>query len=389
MVPACRGCVREARRGLPCVPSHQPCSTVSNRGSSVRSGADREPLKEASVGAGGTLGARVLGDSWAVAGRADGARHQNLRCVVTVRPDDWPATFGDAVRLRNFDEEWIMAGTRIRSVSVSVGAATLLVGAVSVSAQSTLPAFSASSAQRRSGGGCDDDSGVGEFERRARGRPRSIKPGAGLGGMAGTWRSPRLRRTWCRATPTADATCSCGTKRGVTRRVSVSSSGQPGQQPSASRGDFGGRPVRGVRVVCVEPGGGRHQPHTDVFVRDRKRGVTRRVSVSSSEHQGHRGQLRRARSPRTAGTWRSTRGVEPGGRRHQRHDTDVFVRDRKRGVTRRVSVSSSGRPGQRQLAAGDLRGRPVRGVLLGCVEPGGRRHQPGTTTCSCGTARRG
>ena len=113
----------------------------------------------------------------------------------------------------------------------------------------------------------------------------------------------------------------------------------------------------------------------DVFVRDRKLGTTRRVSVSSTEAQGNSASFDPAIS--SAGRYVAfgsyASNLVPG-------DTngaiDVFVRDRKLGTTRRVSVSSTGAQGNSDsFASGDQFGWPVRRLLLGRVEPGARRHQ--------------
>jgi Tol biopolymer transport system component len=87
----------------------------------------------------------------------------------------------------------------------------------------------------------------------------------------------------------------------------------------------------------------------DVFVRDRKRDVTRRVSVNSREVQGH--------GPSNL----SIPAISADGRyvvftsraaNLVRHDTngvmDVFVRDRKAGTTERVSVSGHEAQGNRR-----------------------------------------
>jgi len=90
-----------------------------------------------------------------------------------------------------------------------------------------------------------------------------------------------------------------------------------------------------------------HNGIRDVFVRDRKRGETTRVSVSSSgtEQISGNGAEELGTIPAISANGRfvafSSRGknlVEG-----DRNDTDdIFVRDRKRGETTRVSVSSTG-----------------------------------------------
>ena len=63
---------------------------------------------------------------------------------------------------------------------------------------------------------------------------------------------------------------------GTTRRVSVSSGGAQGNGEAPAPGDLGGRALRRLRVVGHQPGAGRHQRHgADIFVRDRQTGTTR------------------------------------------------------------------------------------------------------------------
>jgi WD40 repeat protein len=82
----------------------------------------------------------------------------------------------------------------------------------------------------------------------------------------------------------------------------------------------------------------------DVFVRDRKNGITRLVSLSSGEIQGNG--LSRAASVSANGRYvafmsDSTTFVaaddSPG--------RDIYLRDRRRGTTRLLSVKTSGRKG--------------------------------------------
>jgi Tol biopolymer transport system component len=82
----------------------------------------------------------------------------------------------------------------------------------------------------------------------------------------------------------------------------------------------------------------------DVFVRDLASGTTSRVSVSSREVEGNRGSGEGATSISGQGRYvafasRASNLV----RRDTNRSLDVFVRDRVKGTTRRVSVSSSGR----------------------------------------------
>jgi len=82
-----------------------------------------------------------------------------------------------------------------------------------------------------------------------------------------------------------------------------------------------------------------------VFVRDRKLGTTERVSVSSTETQGNSlsfGLPVISPDGRYVSFGSDASNLVPGD---TNGSTDVFVRDRKRGTTRRVSVSSTGAPG--------------------------------------------
>ncbi len=134
-------------------------------------------------------------------------------------------------------------------------------------------------------------------------------------------------------------------KRGTTRRVSVSSAGRQvngrSWSPAISAdGRFVAFFSSSSNLVAHDTNPGRY----DVFVRDRRKGTTERVSVSSAGRQANS----QSRDPSISAdgrfvaydSWASN--LVPG-------DTngtwDAFVRDRKRGTTRRVSVSSAGRQG--------------------------------------------
>jgi Tol biopolymer transport system component len=84
----------------------------------------------------------------------------------------------------------------------------------------------------------------------------------------------------------------------------------------------------------------------DAFVHDRRTGVTRRVSVSSSENQANRS----SHFPVMSGNGRYVAFLSSASDL-ARGDTngkfDAFVRDRQTGTTRRVSVSSNGDQGNR------------------------------------------
>jgi Tol biopolymer transport system component len=80
--------------------------------------------------------------------------------------------------------------------------------------------------------------------------------------------------------------------------------------------------------------------HPDVFVRDRSRGTTRRVSVTNAERQVYLGGTAPAISAggRYVAFVSDSRSLVPGDTNKVR---DVFLRDRSRGTTRRVSLTSA------------------------------------------------
>lgn len=128
---------------------------------------------------------------------------------------------------------------------------------------------------------------------------------------------------------------------GVTELISVSSSGEQGNRgsdrPSISAdGRFVAFTSRASNLVSGDTNGS-----SDIFVHDRRTGVTERVSVSSSREQGN--------------GWSSNPSISAFGRFVAFHSSasnlvsgdtngtyDIFVHDRQNGVTERVSVSSSG-----------------------------------------------
>jgi len=135
-------------------------------------------------------------------------------------------------------------------------------------------------------------------------------------------------------------------RRGVTRRVSVSSSGRQANGPSGDDGRTPHISADGRYVAFYSDATNlvRHDTNgePDAFVRDLRRGVTRRVSVSSSGRQanGPSGPGGISADGRYVGFTSGASNLVP-------HDTngqlDVFVRDLRRGVTQRVSVDSSGK----------------------------------------------
>ena len=134
-------------------------------------------------------------------------------------------------------------------------------------------------------------------------------------------------------------------KLGETTRVSVSSTGQEGNGgslffPSISAN---GRFVAFTSDASNLVAGDENGHNEDVFVRDRKRAVTTRV---------------REDNPDTGGTYSGIPSISDNGRfvafesnasdlvkGDRNQAVDVFLRDRKRGVTTLLSVSSDGEQG--------------------------------------------
>ena len=130
-------------------------------------------------------------------------------------------------------------------------------------------------------------------------------------------------------------------RRHTTKRVSVSSSGHQGNGDSDTPAiSANGRYIAFASHANLVHGDTNHL--TDVFVRDRKRHTTRRVSVSSREHQGNKG----SSSPTISADGRYI-AFDSGASNLVHGDTnrasDVFVRDRKRHKTKRASLSSAGK----------------------------------------------
>ena len=126
---------------------------------------------------------------------------------------------------------------------------------------------------------------------------------------------------------------------GTTRRVSISSSEQQGDAPSHSATiSADGRYVAFVSgATNLVPGD--TNGVEDVFVRDRKLGTTRRVSLRNDGGDGNGASF----SPRISATGAfvvftsAATNLAPGD---TNGSYDVFVRDRERQRTRRVSVNS-------------------------------------------------
>jgi Tol biopolymer transport system component len=127
-----------------------------------------------------------------------------------------------------------------------------------------------------------------------------------------------------------------------TRRVSLSSgeaqaNEQSGGTSISSDGRFVVFESRASNLVLRDTNG-----ETDIFVRDRLAGTTRRVSVSSAEKQAIRGSgyCSISANGRFVAFETGAANLVP---RDTNGESDVFVRDLRAGTTRRVSVSSSER----------------------------------------------
>ena len=131
---------------------------------------------------------------------------------------------------------------------------------------------------------------------------------------------------------------------GVTRRVSVSSSGNQANSFSlesaiSEDGQYVAFSSYASNLVPGDANGS-----ADIFVHNRSTGVTRRVSVSTGGGQSDSGSSQPAISPngRYVAFESTASNLVPGD---TNGEPDIFVHDRATGVTQRVSVSSSGEQG--------------------------------------------
>jgi Tol biopolymer transport system component len=130
--------------------------------------------------------------------------------------------------------------------------------------------------------------------------------------------------------------------RGETTRVSVNSAGAEGNDDSAFPSiSANGRFVAFFSLSSNLVTGDANQP-ADVFVRDRKRGQTTRVSVSSAGAEANHGSFwlpAISANGRFVAFFSDSTNLVPGDHNGVR---DCFVRALNRGQTTRVSVSSTG-----------------------------------------------
>jgi len=168
-------------------------------------------------------------------------------------------------------------------------------------------------------------------------------------------------------------------KRGETTRVSVSSDGTEGNgsslfYPSISpNGRFVAFTSYASNLVAGDQNGAE-----DVFVRDRKRGVTTRIRESDK----HRGVYSGLPSISANGRFVAFESPAPDLVKGDRNDAiDVFLRDRKRGRTTLLSVSSEGTQGNSESSfpAISANGRFVAFSSLASSLVAGDRHNTADT----------
>jgi hypothetical protein len=131
---------------------------------------------------------------------------------------------------------------------------------------------------------------------------------------------------------------------GTTERVSVSSAGSQGNGPSSRPAiSANGRYVT-FDSAATDLVAGDINNTNDVFVRDRQKGTTERVSVSSGGVQGNGDSILPALSPDGRFVaFQSTATTLVVG--DTNGSSDSFVHDRQKGTTKRVSVNSVGEQG--------------------------------------------
>jgi Tol biopolymer transport system component len=133
-------------------------------------------------------------------------------------------------------------------------------------------------------------------------------------------------------------------KKRLTTRVSVSSTGEQGDGASSWPAISGNGRFIGFTSTATNLVAGDTNDGGDIFVHDRKTGRTERVSVTSSGVQttGSGSFISLSKRGRHVCWWSTAPDLVA-------NDTngvgDIFVRDRKRGTTERVSVSSAGMEG--------------------------------------------
>jgi len=169
-------------------------------------------------------------------------------------------------------------------------------------------------------------------------------------------------------------------KRGVTTRVSVSSTGAEANDtslfyPSISAN---GRFVAFTSWASNLVAGDKNGHAEDVFVRDRKRGLTTRIRESDVNRGLYSGIPSISDNGRFVAFESPAPDLVQGDRNHA---VDVFLRDRKRGKTTLLSVSSEGEQGNSESSfpAISANGRFVAFSSLASNLVGGDRHNTADT----------
>jgi Tol biopolymer transport system component len=126
-----------------------------------------------------------------------------------------------------------------------------------------------------------------------------------------------------------------------TRRVSVSSAGAEANGSSTTPSISADGRFIAFQSDASNLVGGDTNGHTDIFIRDRKLGKTRRVSVSSADIEGNADSTYPSISADGRFVAFQSSASNLIGTDTNAH-ADIFVRDRRTGTTRRVSVSSAG-----------------------------------------------
>jgi hypothetical protein len=133
----------------------------------------------------------------------------------------------------------------------------------------------------------------------------------------------------------------------TTRLASVSSSEAHGD--GSSGGYWGGSISADGRFVVFESSATNLMPNdsngvADIFIRDRSKGTTRRISVSSTEAQADEDSRRAVISPDGRFVLFVSSATNLVGN-DTNAEEDVFLRDRSKGTTRRVSIGNAEQEG--------------------------------------------
>jgi len=155
-------------------------------------------------------------------------------------------------------------------------------------------------------------------------------------------------------------------KKGLTTRESVSSEGEQADDETdglapvqlSANGRFVAFASLATNLV-----GGDTNGLTDVFVRDRKKGLTTRVSVSSTGTQA----TGASNAPTISASGRFVAFISAATDLVDGDDNakkDIFVHDRKKGLTVMASVSPAGAPGDTDSGAGFLIALSANGRLV-------------------------